>query len=98
MVGPQEVTSSSLCINDTAVMKRVNMKKGDILLEMGRCLKNVLIDGDPKQLFQRLVVAGKETVDTQILFTYELSSYPTSLFDQSPDASSRQSQSPGSLD
>ena len=38
---------------------------------------------DPKQLFQRLVVAGKETVDTQILFTYELSSYPTSLFDSS---------------
>ena len=45
MVGPQEATSSSLCINDTAVMKRVNMKKGDMILEMGRCLKNVLIDG-----------------------------------------------------
>ena len=57
------------------------MKKEDMILEMGRCLKNVLIDGDPKQLFQRLVVAGKETVDTQILFTYELSSYHTSLFD-----------------
>ena len=45
MVGPQEVTSSSLCINDTAVMKRVNIKKEDMILEMGRCLKNVLIDG-----------------------------------------------------
>ena len=44
------------------------------------------LDIDPKKLFQRLVVAGKETVATQILFTYELSSYPTSLF----DASSRQ--------
>ena len=44
MVGPQEYTSSSLCINDTAVMKRVNMKKGDMMLEMGRCLKKVLID------------------------------------------------------
>ena len=42
MVGPQAAMSSSLCINDTAVMKRVNMKKGDIILEMGRCLKNVL--------------------------------------------------------
>ena len=46
MVGPQEATSSSLCINDTAVMKRVNIKKGDMILEMGRCLKKVLIDGD----------------------------------------------------
>ena len=50
---------------------------------------------DPKQLFQRLVAAGKETVDTQILFTYELSSYPTSLFDSSllmrlPDKASLQ--------
>ena len=27
MAGPQEANSSSLCINDTAVMKRVNMKK-----------------------------------------------------------------------
>ena len=44
MVGPQEATSSSLCISDTAVMKRVNMKKRDMILEMGRCLKNVLID------------------------------------------------------
>ena len=44
MVGPQEATSSSLCINDTAVMKRANMKKGDMILGMGRCLKNVLID------------------------------------------------------
>ena len=26
-------------------MKKVNMKKGDMILEMGRCLKNVLIDG-----------------------------------------------------
>ena len=34
-----------ICINDTAVMKRVNMKKGDMILVMGRCLKNVLIDG-----------------------------------------------------
>ena len=41
IVGPLEDTSSSLCINDTAVMKRVNMKKGDMILEMGRCLKNV---------------------------------------------------------
>ena len=50
---------------------------------------------DPKQLFQRFVVDGKETVDTQILFTYELSSYPTSLFDSSllmglPDKASLQ--------
>ena len=45
MVCPQEATSSFLCLNDTAVMKRVNMKKGDMILEMGRCLKNVLIDG-----------------------------------------------------
>ena len=45
MVGPQEATSPSLCINETAVMKRVNMKNGDMILEMGRCLKNVLIDG-----------------------------------------------------
>ena len=45
MVGPQEANSSSLCINDTGVIKRVNMKKEDMILEMGRCLKNVLIDG-----------------------------------------------------
>ena len=53
---------------------------------------------DPKQLFQRLVVAGKETIDTQILFTYELSSYPSSLFDSSllvrlPDKASLQAAS-----
>ena len=45
MVGPQEATSSSLCINDTAVMKIMNMIKVDTILEMGWCLKNVLIDG-----------------------------------------------------
>ena len=50
---------------------------------------------DPKQLFQRLVVAGIGTVDTQTLFTYELSSYPTALFDSSllmrlPDKASLQ--------
>ena len=44
MVGPQEANSSALCINDTAVMKRVDMKKGVMILEMGQCLKNVLID------------------------------------------------------
>ena len=43
-------------------------------------------------------MAGKETVDTQILFTYELSSYPTSLFDSSllmrlPDKASLQAAS-----
>ena len=42
-VGPQEDTSSS-CIIDTAVMKKVNMKKGDMILEMSLCLKNVSID------------------------------------------------------
>jgi hypothetical protein len=36
---------------------------------------------DPKQLFQRLVVAWTETFDTQTLFSYGLSSYSTSLFD-----------------
>ena len=45
MVEPQEAASSFLCINDTTVMKRVNMKKGDMILEMCRCLKNVQIDG-----------------------------------------------------
>ena len=38
---------------------------------------------DPEQLFERLDVAGKETVDTHILFTYEFLSYPASLFDSS---------------
>ena len=38
---------------------------------------------DLKQLFQRLVVAGTGTVDTKTLFTYELSAYPTALFDNS---------------
>ena len=28
---------------DTAVMKRMNVKKGVMILEMGQCLKNVLI-------------------------------------------------------
>ena len=41
MVGPQEANSLSLCINDTAVMKRVNMKNGDMILEMGRCFKKM---------------------------------------------------------
>lgn len=50
---------------------------------------------DPKQLFQRLVVAGTGTVDTKTLFTYELSAYPTALFDNSllmrmPDKASLQ--------
>ena len=60
----------------------------------------ITVDGerleiDPRQLFQRLVVAGTGTVDTQSLFTYELSSYPTALFDTSllmrlPDKASLQ--------
>ena len=45
MVWPQEDTSSSLCIIDTAAIKRVNMKKRDMILEMGQCGKSVLIDG-----------------------------------------------------
>ena len=47
MAGPQEDTSSSLCIIDTAAMKRVSncMKKEDMILEMDQCVKNVLIDG-----------------------------------------------------
>ena len=45
MVGPQEANSSSLCIDDTAVMKRVNMKKGVMILVIGSMFKkNVLID------------------------------------------------------
>ena len=44
MVGTQEANSSSLCINDTAVMKRVNMKKRVMILEMGQCLKNKCAD------------------------------------------------------
>ena len=39
MVGPQEDTSSSLCINDTDVINVVNIKKGDMILEIGRSLK-----------------------------------------------------------
>ena len=60
----------------------------------------ITVDGerveiDPKQLFQRLVVAGTGTIDTQTLFTHELSSYPTALFDTSllmrqPDKASLQ--------
>ena len=45
MVGPQEDTSSSLCIIDTAAVKRMNVKKRDMILEMAQCVKNVLIDG-----------------------------------------------------
>ena len=50
---------------------------------------------DTKQLFQRFVVAGKETVDAHVLFEYKLSSYHTSLFDSSllmdlPDKASLQ--------
>jgi hypothetical protein len=46
----------------------------------------VSVDGekiqiDPKQLYQRLLVAGIGTIDLQILFQYELCSYPSSLFD-----------------
>ncbi len=40
------------------------------------------VEMDPKHLYQRLLVAGIGTVDVQTLFQYELSSYPTSLFDQ----------------
>ena len=40
------------------------------------------IEMDPKQLYQRLLVAGIGTIDIQTLFKYELCSYPTSLFDQ----------------
>lgn len=57
----------------------------------GECLEI-----DPKQLFQRLLVAGTGTVDTESLFTYELSAYPTALFDHNllmrlPDKASLQS-------
>ena len=50
---------------------------------------------DPKQLFQCLVVAGTSTINMQSLFSYELSSYPTALFDTSllmrmPDKASLQ--------
>ena len=46
----------------------------------------VSVDGekvqiDPKQLYQRLLVAGIGTIDVKTLFQYELSSYPSSLFD-----------------
>ena len=54
MVGPLEDTPSSLCINYTAVMKRVNMKKGDMILEMGRCLKNIL-----KNVYRRQILTTK---------------------------------------
>ena len=51
---------------------------------------------DPKQLFQRLLVAGAGTVDIVTLSTYELSSYPAVLFDSNllmrlPDKASLQS-------
>ena len=46
MIEPQKDTSSSLCIVETAAMKRMNMKKGDMILEIGQCVKNGLIDGD----------------------------------------------------
>lgn len=50
---------------------------------------------DPKQLFQRLVVAGTGTIDPITLFSYELAAYPTALFDNSllmrlPDKASLQ--------
>ena len=56
----------------------------------GECLEI-----DPKQLFQLLVVAGMGTLDTETLFTYELSAYLTALFDTSllmhlPDKASLQ--------
>ena len=46
-------------------------------------------------MFQHLVVAGTGTVDTRTLFTYELSAYPTALFDNNllkrmPDKASLQ--------
>ena len=42
------------------------------------------IEMDPKQLYQRLLVAGigSTIIDVETLFRYELCSYPTSLFDQ----------------
>jgi len=39
------------------------------------------VEIDPKVLYQRLLVAGNGTVEPDILFQYELCSYPTSLFD-----------------
>ena len=46
----------------------------------------IAVDGekiqiDPKQLYQRLLVAGIGSVYLQTLFQYELCSYPSSLFD-----------------
>ena len=40
------------------------------------------VEMDPKQLYQRLLVAGIGNIDIQTLFKFELCSYPTSLFDQ----------------
>ena len=39
------------------------------------------INIDPKHLYQRLVIAGSGNTDPQMLFHYELCSYPPSLFD-----------------
>ena len=45
MVGIQEDNSSSLCIIDTDVRNRLNMKIGDMVLELGRGVHIMLIDG-----------------------------------------------------
>lgn len=45
-------------------------------------VENEKIEINPQQLYQRLLVAGIESVELNTLFQYELSAYPTSLFDQ----------------
>ena len=40
------------------------------------------IETDPKQLYQRLLISGIDSIESQTLFQYELGSYPPSLFDQ----------------
>ena len=41
------------------------------------------VEIDPKNLYQRLLVAGIGNIEPQVLFQYELCSYPLALFDTS---------------
>ena len=46
------------------------------------CVKGHKVEINPQQLFQRLIVAGVGTIDSETLFKYELSSIPAALFDK----------------
>ncbi len=69
---------------DGLFVSQFKFKKKDqvVTLAMYVSLDGAKIEINPQQLYQRLLVAGIDSIDLLTLFQYELCSYPTALFDK----------------